>query len=121
MCHRSSCVCDYSEKKEPIKHTYMYTAQLQQVSGLLFTLLCSPRVEERTIKQSAIVVVSYIIRDLDSSATLLWHVVSLNLHLVFRVPDIKQKHIKVQDGLRGDDVTWGGRTQRVLLILGLHK
>lgn len=85
--------------------------------GLLFRLFCSPGVEECAIEQSTIVVVAYIVRDLHGSDTLLWKVVSLNLHLVFCVPDIKQKHIKVQDGIRGDDVTWGGSSQTVMLIL----
>lgn len=81
------------------------------MSGLLFRLFCLPRVEECAIQQSAIVMVAYIVGDLHGSVTLLWLVVSLNLHLVFCVPDIKQKHIKVQDRIRGDDVTCRGSIQ----------
>ena len=43
---------------------------------------------------------------LDSAAALLGLIVGLGLDFVFRIPDIQEQDVEVQDGVGRDDVTW---------------
>lgn len=57
--------------------------------------ICKPGVEQSSIQQGAIVVVTYEVGHLDSAATLLRLEVGLALDCVFRVPDIQQQDVEV--------------------------
>lgn len=55
--------------------------------------------------------VSYKVGHLDPPSALLRFEVSLNLHFIFRIPKIYQKHIKVEHGIGGYHTSCKSRTQ----------
>ena len=56
--------------------------------------------------------VAYVVRHLHLSVAGLGRVVGVDLDAVLRVPHVEQQDVKVEDGVRRDDVAWGGEESR---------
>lgn len=72
-----------------------------------------PGIEERPIQQRPVVVIADKVRHLHLSGAGLWCVVGVGLHAIVRAPHVEQQDVKVQDGVRRDDVTWRETRQGV--------
>lgn len=73
-----------------------------------------PGIKQRAIQQRAVVVVPNKVGHLDLPGADGGLVVGLDLDAVLRVPDIQQQDVKVEDGIRRDEVTCTGGITRVI-------
>lgn len=64
-----------------------------------------PGIKQRPIQQGAIIVVSNVVGHLHLPGADGGRVIGLDLDAVLGVPHIKQQDIKVENGIRGDEVT----------------
>lgn len=64
-----------------------------------------PGIKECPVQQGAVIVVADVVRHLHFSGAGGGGVVGVDLDAVFRVPHIEQQDVKVEDGIRRDDVT----------------
>lgn len=67
-----------------------------------------PGIKQRAIQQRAVIVVSNKVGHLNLPGADGGRVVGLDLDAILRVPDVQQQDIKVEDGVRRDEVTCTG-------------
>ncbi len=64
-----------------------------------------PGIKQCAVQQGAIIVVTNVVRHLHLSGADGGCVVGVGLDAVLRVPHVEQQDVKVEDGVRRDDVT----------------
>lgn len=64
-----------------------------------------PGVKECPVQQGAVVVIAHKVRNLHLSGAGGRSVVGVDLDAVVRVPHIQQQNIKMEDGVRRDEIT----------------
>lgn len=71
-----------------------------------------PGIKEGPVQQGAVIVVADVIRHFHLSGADGGRVVSVYLDAILGVPHIEEQDVKVEDGVRRDDVTCGGTNGR---------
>lgn len=104
----------HGHQKADRRHTGVFRQQCHKEQD-------SPGIEECSIQERPVVVVPNKVRHLDGPGATGGLEICVNLNLVFRIPNIHQKYVKVQHGVWGDHASWKRIHAEILSPGGPHK
>lgn len=110
-CRRCACECGYSKGWREVTYLCVCGCDCLCVNEAL--MHNKPGIKQRPVQQGAIIVVANVVRHLHLSGADRGCVVGVGLDAVLRVPHVEQQDVKVEDGVRRDDVTWRGERRKL--------